>query len=148
MKFRKYGWNSCCWVVGFFLGGGLSGSGDIIQTNIPWGFEPSLWPWPSGQQSKIVTQHSWWRVHHYTTFVCERFTNSGDAEEKQNSFFLGPHCDLDLEDRNPTFSGSPAYQDWLHTFQWFGRHRTDKGVTDGHTDNLIPIYPKRIIKSI
>ena len=40
----------------------LSGSEDIVWTNIISGFEPSLWPWPSRQQSKIVTQHSgsWW----------------------------------------------------------------------------------------
>ena len=32
--------------------------------DIPWRFQPWLWPWPWGQQSKIVTLHSclWWRT--------------------------------------------------------------------------------------
>ena len=36
----------------------LSGSEDIIRTNIPRELEPSLWPWPRGQQSKMFTQYS------------------------------------------------------------------------------------------
>ena len=32
----------------------------IIRTNMPWGFEPSLWPWSWGKQSRIITQHSRW----------------------------------------------------------------------------------------
>ena len=30
----------------------FSGSKDIVRANIPWWSEPSLWPWPWGQQSK------------------------------------------------------------------------------------------------
>ena len=31
-----------------------SASEDIVRTNLPWGFEPSLWPWLWGQIFKIV----------------------------------------------------------------------------------------------
>ena len=35
----------------------LSSWEDIVRTNIPLGYGPSLWPWPWRQQSKIVTPH-------------------------------------------------------------------------------------------
>ena len=46
----------------------------------------------------------------------------GDVEEQLLFEDLSPHCDLDLEDRNPTFShdtpghdDAPSYQGWLYT---------------------------------
>ena len=35
---------------------------NIVRTNIPGWYKPSLWPWPWRQQSQIVKQHSgsWW----------------------------------------------------------------------------------------
>ena len=52
-------------------------------------------------------------------------------------------CDLDFEDRNPTFlhdtpghDDAPPHQVWLQTVSWFARRLPDKGVTGGHTDRL------------
>ena len=49
---------------------------------------------------------------------------------------MTPHCDLDLEDRNPTFThDTPGYDDalsyqvWLHTVQWFERKLISEDLT-------------------
>ena len=60
-------WHSISWWCTTTLslltkGSVISGSGDIVQTNIPWRFEHLLWPWPWPQLPNFLTRHSglWW----------------------------------------------------------------------------------------
>ena len=67
---------------------------------------------------------------YYTKFGCKRFKKKWfnfnlqeiwNWKKQLNFEDLTPHCDLDLEDRNPTFlhdtlghDDAPSYQVWLH----------------------------------
>ena len=72
-------------------------------------------------------------VYHYTTFGCKRFTSSGDMEVSYFFENLTPHCDLDLEDRNPTFCmtlrvmmmNKPYQVSWIKV-KWLRSYRPDK----------------------
>ena len=59
---------------------------------------------------------------------------------------LSPHCDLDIEDRNPTLSVTPRVMVTHHhtkfaCIQLVGRYIPVKDVTHGQTENLVPAYP-------
>ena len=100
--------------------------------NIPWGFRPSLWPWPCGQQSKTVTQHSCsWRC----TTISRLVAKGSEFQFIFLYFFftVRDHCDLDREDRNPIFlhdtpghGDTLTYQISLQNVKWFRRNRPDK----------------------
>ena len=97
----------------------------LYKWHIPWRFEPSLWPLPQHEQSKIVTQHSrwWW---------CTTIPSLAAKGLKLQVIFvedLGPHCNLDLEDRNPNIlhdnpghDDAPTYQVSLRNDEWFRRY--------------------------
>ena len=51
-------------------------SDNIIQTNIHWHFEPSLWPWPWMQLSHFSTM-----LYYQTKFGCKETNTFGDTTE-------------------------------------------------------------------
>ena len=70
-------------------------------------------------------------VYYYTKSGCKRFRSSGDMEKKKRIW--PPYCDLDLDDRNPTFSHDTPDHDDAQPCQvsrrkvkWFRRYRPDK----------------------
>ena len=83
----------------------LSGSEGIVRTNIPRGFEPSLCPWPWGQQSKKC--HTTLRLvmmHHYIPKLIAKGLKVQKMRYRRIVFLEDFSWNLDLEDWNPTFS--------------------------------------------
>ena len=58
-------------------------------------------------------------MHHYAMTGCKRLKSSGDIDVEESYFFedLTPHCDLDLEYRNPTFSDDTHSHDDAQVYQ-------------------------------
>ena len=75
----------------------------LVRKILPWRFEPLLWPWPWGQQSKVDKIHSssWW----CTTIPCWLQKVQKLRWYGRNFFFkdIRPQCGLDLEFRNLNF---------------------------------------------
>ena len=79
-------------------------------------------------------------MHHYTKFGCKRLKKNQEIWKKQLIFEdLTLHCDLALDDRDPTFlqdtlghDDAPSCQVWMHTVQWFRQYLPDKGVSVTH----------------
>ena len=89
----------------------------VRKINIPWRFQPSLWPWPWGQQSNCHKTLCLVIMHHYTMFGCKRFKYSGDMEWSYFFQNVSPHCDLDLENRNPNVLHDTPGHDDTPTYQ-------------------------------
>ena len=100
-------------------------------------------------------------LYYQTKFGCKRTSSLEDIVEIVKFDYISPHCDLDIDDREPVFflsdnlppDNTPQYQVWFKMVERFRRYCSDKighmdRMTDGQMYRRTDVQTDRVILNI